>query len=324
MVALFIDMFYSNTYNLIVILLEIRGYIMADSKIPGVENKKYLITQNELCGKTERILNSFQLSHVGICNRLKQLFTNMRLHKGEYDTVNIHWPIKGKVETPFKKLFDLKAFERINEINYSIFLDAKYYEEGSWRLFLTSQEFRELRVLGLQYIDFEFNNIPQKFIDLYKPYFMALKPSKEVQALIDSVQLPENCVAVHIRHKDDWKRWNRWGENDIDKFIEEMHKYDSDTYFYAACLCQEVHDAIYSEFKDRIIALPNDYSKKNNILDVAELFLLSKPKKLIGTYGSTFTECVWWLSGCTQDVTIIGSDDSWKNGGLPDSLKPKQ
>ncbi len=285
---------------------------------------KYLITQNELNGKTERILNSYELSYVGIGNRLKQLFTNMHLHQGEYDTINIHWPITGLVETPFKELFEFTAFPRINEINYSIFLDNKYYEEGTWQLFLKPEEFRRLREYGLKELDFAYNSIPQEFIDLFLPYFNALKPGKQSQELINTIQLPEKCVAVHIRHMADWKRWNRWNDNDINLFIQEMHKYDKDTYFYAACQCQEVREIIFKEFKDRVIALPRDYSKKDNIRDVADMFLLSKPKKLIGTYGSTFTECVWWLSGCKQEVTIIGSKDSWANNGLPDSLQPKK
>ena len=288
------------------------------------EKKKYIITQNELAGKTERVLNCFELAHVGICNRLKQLFTNMRLHAGEYDTVNIYWPLKGLVDKPFKDLFNYTGFPRVNEINHSIFLDEKYCEEGTWQLWLKSEEFKELRKHGLQFLDFEFNNIPQPFIDLYKPYFMSLKPSRFVQTLMNTIELPEKCVAVHIRHMDDWKHWNRWGKNDIQAFIDEMHKYDSDTYFYAACQAKEVRQIIFEEFKDRVIALPRNYSIKDNIRDVADLFLLSKPKKFIGTYGSTFSECVWWLSGCKQEVTIIGSKDTWENGGLPDYMKPKQ
>ena len=287
------------------------------------DNKKYLITRNEFGGKVERVLNCFELNHVGIGNRIKQLFTNMRLHEGEYDTVNIHWPLNGLVDKPFKQLFDFDGFPRINELNYSIFLDNKYCEEGTWQLFLKPEEFKELRQFGLSFIDFEYERIPQKFIDLYKPYFMALKPSKYVQTLINTVKMPEKCVSVHIRHMADWKQWNRWNDKDIYAFIDEMHKYDDDTYFYAACQSREVRKIITDEFKDRIIALPRNYLIKDNIRDVADLYLLSKNSKLIGTYGSTFTECVWWLSGCKQEVTIIGSKDSWKNGGLPDCIKKK-
>jgi len=288
------------------------------------ENKKYIITQNEYNGHIERVLNCFELWHVGLGNRLKQLFTNMRYHKGQYDTVNIHWPIKGWVESPFKELFDFQGFPRINELNHSVFLDNKCREEATWVLSLRQEERNELyKMAGITRLDLEYNNIPQKFIDIYKPYFMALKPSKYVQRLIDTIELPQKCVSVHIRHMADWKEWNRWNENDIKLFIEEMHKYDEDTYFYAACQCAEVRELVMKEFKDRIIALPRDYSIKDNIRDTADMFLLSKNKKLIGTYGSTFTECVWWLSGGTQEVTIIGSADSWKHGGVPDYMTPR-
>jgi len=287
----------------------------------NIEKKSYLITQNDLNGKTERILNSFQLYHVGICNRIKQLFTNMRLHAGEYDTVNIHWPVKGRVTSRFYDLFNFEGFQRINEINYSVYLDNKYYEEATWRLFLKSAEFQELRQFGLNYIDFEFHNIPQPFIDLYKPYFLALKPSKYVKEVMDTIHLPEKCVAVHFRHSSDWKEYNRWGDDDINQFFKEMHKYSDDTYFYVACPDQGVHDAVIEEFKERALFIDMNYANVDNVKDVAELFLLSKCDKLIGTYGSTFTECAWWLSGCNQEVTIIGSDETWKNGGLPDWAK---
>ena len=41
---------------------------------------------------------------------------------------------------------------------------------------------------------------------------------------------------------------------------------------------------------------------------------------LIATYGSSFSEVAWWLSRCSQKVTVVGTRKEWKNGGLPDGV----
>ena len=94
-----------------------------------------------------------------------------------------------------------------------------------------------------------------------------------------------------------------------------MKKYDENTYFYLVCHTKEIEELMVQTFGSRIIVFPDkDYNKKDNRQHVADMYLLSKPQKMILTYGSTFSECSWWLGECRQDITVIGNHDRWNNG----------
>lgn len=285
----------------------------------------YIFTKRKLENSYERVLNIYFSSGEGIANRIKRLFSAMRLYYGKYDTIDLHWPLKEMSHSSFKELFEFKSFERINELNHSIFIDKGFCKGVNWRLLIKPEELAHdfskaypQDNKSIPCIDFEYNRIPEDIRDLYKHYFLSLRPAEKVQKLIDSVILPEKCISVHIRHNEDWKHWNRWDEGDIPRFIEIMKPYDDETYFFLACCDSNVRNVILEEFAGRIIELPNKkFNENSNLQDIAELYLLSKNKILIGTYGSTFSEVAWWLSGCSQEVKIIGSYDKWKNNGHP-------
>ncbi len=273
--------------------------------------KSLLWTQRELNGKTERVLNIF-IPHVsGISNRIKQIFTYLHFYEYiEGYTVDLHWPLCSTASNTFKELFDFKLFPRFNEINYDIYTDNNYGEGNTWCLLINKEEAKKA---NMKYIDLKYNEIPQFLRDAFLSYFRALKPSLPVQQILDSVEIPENSVSVHIRHDAVWRYWKRWADNDIDMFIDAMNKYDKDTYFLLACADQEIYEMMLKTFKDRIISIPNKkVDNTSNIQDVAELYLLSKGKELIATYGSTFSEVAWWLSDCSQEVTVIGSEEAWQ------------
>ncbi len=276
----------------------------------------HIFTQRKYYDKTERILNIYTHPIGGLGNRIKNIISRIRLYSGCYDTVDIHWAFGGSIYNRFYDLFTLgDIFPRINEINHSVFIDNDCREDDCWCLLLTPQErelIREKEDMSNDYFDLQYKSIPQLAKDIFIPYFRALKPSESVQGLINKVSLPKNCVAVHIRHSEDWRLWNRWNDRDIDHFIAEMKKYDGNTYFYLVCHIKEVENLMVQIFGDRIITLPDkDYDKKDNKQHVADMYLLSKPEKIILTYGSTFSECSWWLGECKQVVTVIGNYHLW-------------
>ncbi len=237
----------------------------------------------------------------------------MHLYEGLYDTIDLHWKLGGRVYNKFFELFEFTKFPRINEINYSVFLDKNCRDDDTWCLLLNQEERNRIKdVIPNGYIDLRYQTIPEFARNIYLPFFDTLKPSQKVQKLIDSVSIPQNCVSVHIRHNSVWRQWKRWAEDDLNQFIQKMEEYDSNTNFILACADQEIYNNIYRLFKGRIISLPNkQVTDKDNFQDVAELYLLSKGSELIATYGSTYSEVAWWLSGCNQKVTVIGNKSNW-------------
>ena len=281
-----------------------------------------IFTQRVFNNYTERVLNIYVARFDGLGNRIKHIITNMRIHKGKYDTIDVHWSFGDYIYNKFFDLFRFDAFERINEISYSVFLDKSCREGHTWMLGLSRQEIDCVKdSIPSGFIDFEYNNIPRSIIDIYLPYFNALRPSEQVQEIIDSVKLPEKYVSVHIRCSKDWKNAKRWKDDDIYKYIEEMKKYSNDTYFYLVCHTKEIEDVIKKHFNDRIITLPNkDYDLKDNKQHVADLYLLAGSSELLAAYGSTFSEVAWWLGGCTQKVITVGDESSWDLSFKPNDV----
>ncbi len=278
------------------------------------DKNKNVFSQREYLDSKERVLNIYTHYVGGLSNRIKQIFSRMHLYEGMYDTVDLHWKLGGSVYNRFFELFDFSKFQRINEINHSVFLDKNCREDDTWCLLLNQSEREQIKdKIPNGYIDLQYQNIPESARNVYLPYFNALKPSEKIQNIINQVEIPHNCVSVHIRHNSVWRMWKRWADDDLNQFINKMKEYDENTSFILACADQEIYNQMCKIFEGRIVSLPDkQVTDKDNFQDIAELYLLSKGRELIATYGSTYSEVAWWLSGCNQKVTVIGNQQNWE------------
>ena len=263
----------------------------------------------------------------GICNRLKGFFSFLRLQHTPNKEILMYWKKDGtSVNKNFYELFDFD-FPLIREVSTKP-TDC-YSFHVSWRLLLKPGELpasfkqtypRDPKHPDIPTIDLEYNRIPKNIQSLYLPYFELLKPSSAVRQRMNDIKMPEKYVAVHIRLSKEWATWNRGGYEQIPLFVKAMKKYPQDTLFFLASFDKYVSDTIKKAFPNRILELPNK-DLESSIDAVAELYLLSGGTDLIATYGSSFSEVAWWLSRCSQKVTVVGTRDAWKNGGMPDKSK---
>ena len=268
----------------------------------------------------------------GLCNRLKKIFSVMRLKADISRPVYIVWSTSKFVNEKFGSVLSFvhpkikltevedkdlqgKEIENITgDFNYRLrIIEDDGLEQGFTK---ASPKYGKDEC-----IDFEYERIPQKIREIYMPYFAALRPSEAVEDRMEELKNKENYVSVHVRLNSEWRKYMRGNKRDLRRYFKVMDKYPSDTKFYLAS-CDEV---VAAEFKKRyggvrILELPDkDYIGLKDA--VADLFLLSRGEELIGTYGSTFSEVAWWLSGCQQKVQIIGSWKDWiTKGNVPDGL----
>ena len=257
----------------------------------------------------------------GICNRIKRLFSAMRFNVNWDEPLDFYWSQGELTNHSFYELFQFDLYE-FNEIPCSvkIFREDEFdvAAQISWRLDIKdgevpvgfTQAFPKDN-MSKEYIDFEYNRIPEFVRKEYMRYFDALRPSAVVQKRIDSVRIPENCVSVHIRQGRYWNEYNRGTRDSVDAYIEEMGRYPKDTYFFLAAADENGAIKVKKAFPDRIIELP-DKDFADSIDAVAELYLLGKTNTLIATYGSTFSEVAWWLGEGKQQVVVIGTEKEWK------------
>ena len=256
----------------------------------------------------------------GICNRIKKLFSALRFNANIEDAIDLYWSIGELTDKKFSDLFlfDLVKFNEIS-CTKKVELENAYDigKDMSWRLKIEDGEvpkgFTQAYLkdeADKEYIDFEYERIPLNCRKEYLKFFEALRPSSAVEKRINEVNLSSNCIAVHVREDKYWVEYGRGKSNTLNNFISMMKQYDENTKFFLASADEKFSVNLKKYFEGRIIELPNK-SYKESVDAVAELYLLSKCKEMIGTYGSTFSEVAWWLSGCSQKVRIVGRIEDW-------------
>ena len=167
-------------------------------------------------------------------------------------------------------------------------------------------------------IDLEYGRIPQGLKDIYIPLFKALEPSAVVCNRMSGFDLPSNCVSVHVRNDFDWCQAKR--TVDIDAFVHEMRRFSADTKFYLVAHNREASERLRLTFGNRVLELPA--KNYGSLIDaVADLYIMSKCRTVINTYGSTFSEVSWWLGECLQKVVVVGAYADWGQHAINLNLK---
>ena len=166
--------------------------------------------------------------------------------------------------------------------------------------------------------DLEFERIPQQMKDIYVNLFQSLDIHPTVQGWVDeaSAVFDENTVSVHIRSwedqdPDEESRLRQEHFFNLNNFITEMDKFESNVKFFVCSDSVNVINKLKKIYGDRILTYdrhsPLETSRSTTVGgqdDLAELLLLSKNSKILGSYISTFTEVAWWFGGATAEVII--------------------
>lgn len=120
-------------------------------------------------------------------------------------------------------------------------------------------------------------------------------PLDEIVKKVDAITIKfKNTIGIHIRRTDHLvsKKYSA-----LKKFEQEMDKnymLDDSTTFYLSTDCQETKNQLVSKFKKRIIVQQiNSYDRNDKTAiqeALVDLLALSKSKKIIGSYLSSFTD----------------------------------
>lgn len=258
-------------------------------------------------------LDLYFSDYQGLGNRLKYLISYIRYYKPK--NLRLHWPSRGWVSERFSDLFVLDLPIRISEHNALIQLSQHdlvkanplFSYVNTWGLIVAKTDYGDREIP--QPIDFKYNDIHPKLINIYKPYFSHIHPSDKIKKRLLEVKLPENTVSVQVRNASDWEKY--YGSNEqLSSFFNVMDNLPTDTTFYLSAMSKEIADEFYKRYPNRIIELPN----KNyfSMIDAtADMYILGSAKHILCAFHSTFCEVAWWLGGAKAKVTVIGSDKNW-------------
>ncbi|MBR2068520.1 MAG: hypothetical protein IJ877_02035 [Candidatus Gastranaerophilales bacterium] len=217
--------------------------------------------------------------------------------------INIFWDTKNWVSAKLNEIFDIKTntiineFEKIEEVQN---IKAK----NSILIYGPSCA---LKTLKNENISLKYNEIPKEAIEYFNNFFQNVKPSKQVSERIKNYDKTYD-YALQIRNNKDWQSFNR-NEN-LELFFDKLKAMPDNSKIFLSAMNTEVSKAFKDRFGSKIVELEN--KNYNSMIDaVSDLYLLSRAKSAVYSFGSTFGELAFWLNGAKQKVEIIGSDENW-------------
>lgn len=248
----------------------------------------------------------------GIGNKLKNIASALRRADLENDVVAIDFP--------HDDIFSIKQFHdqpKQDKFDYSTWSTEILSHDYDQKFLKKNQNFivvgNERQIWKLDnMIDFQFDNIQPYIIEDYLKYFNAIQFKENILEVVDKTSNYfdiENCVGVHIRSWTDDSSRNLLLHN-INLFIDQMKLCDDD--FFVCSDSEQCTNELKNIFGNRIISqkinnerhITRTDSIQARIGAFVDLLLLSKCKKIIGTYQSTFTEVAWWFGQCKREVII--------------------
>lgn len=234
------------------------------------------------------------LSHCGLCNKLKSLISCMRLCDIQTKELYVYW--KGyncSISDIFKNNF------KIVNTKPSPKLPSTYPPDC--RLYLLPKEKEKIGSIECRY-----NNIPKEIRRKFLHYFYTLEPVNTIKKKIGSFekQIPTNIytIGVHIRRGDYMEKSDRNMGTD-EKFMKAMddHLNKKACLFYLSTDCASTEKTFKKRYGANIMMQKRKSRRRDKlgaIEAMTDLFLLSNRDHIIGSHLSTFTEVAWWFGGC--------------------------
>ena len=299
--------------------------------------KKYFISYNQ----------------AGLGNRIKAIVTILRISeklgripilcwpknignpRGDFFNINIK-----EINWEQLKNLPVKKKEYYREWKDNLYSRKKFLIMNSWRLLLLKNEIpkkfaRVWPTLKGNNIDFEYLRIPKKLREEIVLQFKKLKPQEEISKKVEEFvkkQNIEKCIGVHIRRRDFKHSPDGRGKISTDeKFIARMNdliNLSPKVKFFLSTDSKKTEKKFLKIFGDKIIIynkkeqnVPEELCTNPGKDGLIEMLILSKTKKIFGTYLSTFTEAAWWFGGGNKDIEIIGDEDAEKKKEVIRKLK---
>jgi len=265
----------------------------------------------------------------GLCNRMRVLDSAFELYNNKSVDVEIIWFNKKILGCSFHELF-----KPINSPNIKI-IDSKLvhyflydkprignmYIPGLFQAFIFNKIISEKQAFNLIASDFNFMDLIQyKRIFLATCYnfasdkreikFESLIPLPQIAAKVELItsEFSEHTIGVHVRRTD---HVQSIAKSPISLFVDKMKhevSLNENTKFYLASDSIEVKKELINIFQNRIIcnfdAVERD--NKDGIQNaIIELYALSKTKKILGSYNSSFSIAAAEISGIELEMLTL-------------------
>lgn len=237
----------------------------------------------------------------GLCNRMRVINSSLELAKRKNTGLLVLWYCADELNAPFESLFQPAKEFRV--INFSSLKDLrKLWYQLTARTRISNADIENHTTDGILDQDFfESIKLPayiftwEHFYDADQ-YFQLFQPTKELQKRIDDVtaHFTEDMVSVHIRRTD---QINSIAYSKTENFVDLMNREireNPSVKFFLATDDKEEETFLRNTFPGRIVSNENRTLRRDSLDGMydalLDLYCLSKCKKLIGSYCSSFTD----------------------------------
>ncbi len=261
------------------------------------------------------------LPHAGLCNRLRAISSAVFIAEKIDCPLTVYWRNDEECAGDFRDLFE--------PINIEIPVNVIEYKGLKYRV-ARKNNFYYPRILRLFSVDKEIPNfncktdgdimplIPSEGIvfiqtchSLAQHYdFQKLfKPVPAITDIINSVteQYSNNTIGLHIRRTDNKQAIAHNGISSFEKSMDVEIKANPDTKFYLATDDMDVKKYLKDKYRESIISY--DMPLNRNTMEgmkgaVVDLWCLSKTKKIIGSYFSSYSEVASYIGHIDLEIAV--------------------
>jgi hypothetical protein len=252
----------------------------------------------------------------GLCNRMRAMDSAVSLCRDMEVPIRIYWTKEPDMNCAFADLFEPipnievieSDFGMNNEINL---LRSQLHELSPDWIVLDRFHVKTLEKDGFDFKELKGHHVLMSaFIRFYPTakMYAIFVPIKCLQQRIDKEysHFHQHTIGVHIRRTDNVKSIAHSPTELFECAIEKEIALNPNVNFYLACDCSDTKQQLHRKYGEQMITNFNksDRTSKEGIQQaLVELYALSRTKKIIGSYWSSFSHTAADISGI-EEITL--------------------
>lgn len=189
---------------------------------------------------------------------------------------------------------------------------GKYPQVDGWRLEVEPEEEDYIEIYKT--IDLLYDNTPDYFVEKYQKIFSKLNINPEITHRVNEFSKDwSDVIGLHVRS---WYCGRRsWHDSSL--FETEIDKCNPESKIFLCSDNSDIANHFKQKYGERVLQYPqnlyntphltesgHNHDVSDNMNAFTDMLLLSKCPTIIGTFGSSFTECAWWFGGCKAKVIV--------------------
>lgn len=248
----------------------------------------------------------------GLCNRLRVIENGLRLARMQHERLNVFWFLyDASMNSTFSELFEplpteVRLYEFQKRPLLSRFICTRhnplFYDGDRAQNYLSLCRRGVTKWLPLLHKD------GSEFIkDLGPRDYSWLKPCPRLLAKIEAVasELGSGSVGLHIRRTDNEQSICN---SPLELFIQRIEREiaaNGNVKFFLATDDEQTKQILCLRYPENIVTRQNVAARndREGVADaVIDLFVLSRTRRLYGSYWSSFSEVASWIGGIPLEV----------------------